>query len=145
MPDFRPRFQKGVIECLEFDHLNQVRCMIFCRSFGKCACFSATPCRKLHVPKRPWGSLPENLPHFSKTCPFFCHHLEICGRKSYTPRVPKKTVPGFLPPIGLPVVENRPPSLRICALFACCKKLGDSYSAISGRPTENMVDNRARL
>jgi hypothetical protein len=85
-----------------------------------------------------WGSLPGNLPLFSKRCLFFCHHLETCGRKSYIPRVPKKTVPGFLPPIGLSVVETRPPPLRICAFFACCKELGGSYSAAPVRLRKNV-------
>jgi hypothetical protein len=92
-----------------------------------------------------WGSLPGNLPHFSKRCLFFCHRFKICGRKSYTPRVPKKTVPGFLPPIKVLVVETRPPPLRICAFFVCCKKLGGSYSAISGRSTENVPSFRPRF
>ena len=87
-----------------------------------------------------WGSLPENLPHILGRCLFFCHHFKMCGRESCTPRVPKKTVPGFLPPIGLLVVETRPPPLRIYALFACCKKLGGSYSAISGRSIETVPE-----
>ena len=102
----------------------------------------AENCTFLTNPRR---SLPETLPHILGRCLFFCHHFRMCGRKSYTPRVPKKTVPGFLPPIGLLVVETRPPPLRIYAFFACCKKLGGSYSAISGRPTENVPYFQPRL